>query len=147
MPRFVTIAGAQLGGIKRDEPREKVVARMIAHLRQAHARQAEVVVFPELALTTFFPRWWMTDQAEVDSFYEKEMPNEAVQPLFDEARKLGVGFYLGYAELAVEDGKARHYNTAILVDKSGNIVGKYRSVHLPAHADHRPNTAFQHLEP
>ncbi|HEX2889017.1 N-carbamoyl-D-amino-acid hydrolase [Vineibacter terrae] len=146
MARFLNIAGAQLGGIARNESRQSVVSRLIALLREAHGRGAEVVVFPELALTTFFPRWWMEDQAEIDSFFEKEMPSAATQPLFDAAKALGVGFYLGYAELAVQAGKTRHYNTAILVDRKGEIVGKYRKVHLPGHADHRPHMPYQHLE-
>jgi predicted amidohydrolase len=146
MARPIIIAGAQLGGIARDEPRPRVVARLIALLRDAHAQGAQVVVFPELALTTFFPRWWMEDQAEIDSFFETSMPNAATQPLFDEAKKLGVAFYLGYAELTAENGRPRHYNTAILVDKTGAIVGKYRKVHLPGHADHRPHMPYQHLE-
>lgn len=65
----------------RDEPRERVVARFVALLREAHARGARVVVFPELALTTFFPRWWMEDQGEIDAFFETEMPGPAMQPL------------------------------------------------------------------
>ena len=92
MARNINIAGAQLGGIARSEPRQRVVARLVDLLRDAHGRGAEVVVFPELALTTFFPRWWMEDQAEIDSFFEAEMPNAATQPLFDAARQLGVGF-------------------------------------------------------
>ncbi|MGD9912971.1 MAG: N-carbamoyl-D-amino-acid hydrolase [Rhizobiaceae bacterium] len=146
MPRFINIAGAQLGGIARNETRKQVVERMIALLHDAHKRGAEVVVFPELALTSFFPRWWMTDQAEVDSFYEREMPNADTQPLFDLAKKLGLGFYLGYAEIAEIDGKTRHFNTSILVDKTGTIIGKYRKIHLPGHADHRPHMPYQHLE-
>ena len=74
------------------------------------------------------------------------MPNNSTQPLFDEARKLGIGFYLGYAELCVEDGETRHFNTAILVDGAGNLVGKYRKVHLPGHAENEPERPFQHLE-
>ena len=146
MARNVNIAGAQLGGIARNESRQRVVGRLIDLLHDAHERGAEVVVFPELALTTFFPRWWMEDQAEIDSFFETEMPNAATRPLFDAARELGVGFYLGYAELVLENGKTKHYNAAILVDRAGKIVGKYRKVHLPGHADHRPNMPYQHLE-
>ena len=41
----------------------------------------------------------MENEADVDAFFEKEMPSPATQPLFDEAAKLGVGFNLGYAEL------------------------------------------------
>lgn len=146
MSRIVTLAGAQLGPIARSETRAEVVDRMIVLMRQAHERGADVVVFPELALTTFFPRWWMEDQAEVDSFFEREMPGPETARLFDTARELQVGFHLGYAELAEEDGAVRHYNTCILVDKAGTIIGKYRKVHLPGHADHRPQMPYQHLE-
>ena len=38
------------------------------------------------------------------------------------------------------------FNTSILVDKSGRIVGKYRKIHLPGHAEHEPWRPFQHLE-
>lgn len=34
-------------------------------MREAEARGADYVVFPELALTTFFPRWWMEEEAAV----------------------------------------------------------------------------------
>lgn len=146
MARHVNIAGAQLGPIARNESRQSVVARMIEMLREAHSRGAEVVVFPELALTSFFPRWWMENQDDVDAFFEREMPGAATRPLFETAQELGIGFYLGYAELAIEDGKPKHYNTAILVDRTGKIVGKYRKVHLPGHADHRPHMPYQHLE-
>ena len=146
MTRYLNIAGAQLGGIARNESRQSVASRLIELLRDARSRGAEVVVFPELALTTFFPRWWMEDQAEIDSFFEREMPGPATKPLFDAAKSLSVGFYLGYAELAEDNGATKHYNTSILVDRNGAIVGKYRKVHLPGHADHRPHMPYQHLE-
>jgi predicted amidohydrolase len=44
-----------------------VVKRLLDLLGQARARGCDLVVFPELALTTFFPRWWMEDQAEIDA--------------------------------------------------------------------------------
>jgi len=144
MARHLKIASAQLGPLNRADTREAAVKRLVALFREAAGMGAKFVVFPELALTTFFPRWWMEDQAEVDrAFFENAMPNPAVQPLFDLAREHGVGFYLGYAELTPEK---RRFNTAILVGPDGKIAGKYRKVHLPGHADHKPKAAFQHLE-
>ncbi|MCB2030356.1 MAG: N-carbamoyl-D-amino-acid hydrolase, partial [Rhodoferax sp.] len=35
---------------------------------------------------------------------------------------------------------------SILVAADGSIIGKYRKIHLPGHADHRPQTPFQNLE-
>src|SRR5437667_11213873 len=85
------VAAAQLGPIQRADRRADVVKRLLALLHEAKARGAELVVFPELALTTFFPRWWMEDQAEIDAFFETEMPGPETKPLFDEARRPGLG--------------------------------------------------------
>jgi len=146
MSRIVTVAAAQLGPIAKNESRQEVVARLIALMDQAAKGGADLIVYPELALTTFFPRWWIEDEAELESWFEREMPSPATQPLFDRAKALGIGFYLGYAEIAHEEGRKRHFNTAILTDKTGAIIGKYRKVHLPGHAEHEPWRAFQHLE-
>ncbi|MAC82476.1 MAG: N-carbamoyl-D-amino-acid hydrolase [Rhodobacteraceae bacterium] len=143
MTRKVVVAGAQLGPIARDEPRKSAVARMCDMLRIAAGRGARIVTFPELALTTFFPRWWTEDPAEIGQWFETEMPNAAVQPLFDLARQLGVGFHLGYAEMTPE---GQRFNTAILVDGTGTIVGKYRKIHLPGHFTNEDWRPFQHLE-
>jgi predicted amidohydrolase len=128
MSRPLTVAAAQSGPIQKAESRQAVVKRLCDLLDQANAQGVNFVVFTELALTTFFPRWYMTDEAEVDSWFEREMPNAATRPLFEKAAQYKIGFYLGYAELT-PDG--HHYNTAILVDRDGKIVGKYRKVHLP----------------
>ncbi len=146
MSRKLRAAVAQLGPIHLADSRASVVKRLIALLREAHAEGAKFVVFPELALTTFFPRWWMTDQAEIDKFFEAQMPGPETQPLFELARDLGIGFYLGYAELTEEAGQTRRYNTSILVAPDGRIVGRYRKIHLPGHSEHLPNAPFQHLE-
>jgi len=146
MARVLTVGAAQLGPIARDEPRSSAVDRMLTLMRKAHERGCGLVVFPELALTTFFPRWYMPRQEEVDAFFEAEMPNEATAPLFAESRRLGIGFHLGYAELVEGVGETRHFNSAILVDQTGQIVSKYRKVHLPGHSEHEPERPFQHLE-
>ncbi len=49
----------------------------------------------------------------------------------------------GYAELTPE---GRRFNSSILVDKTGRLIGKYRKVHLPGHAELDPERRFQHLE-
>jgi predicted amidohydrolase len=146
MPRIITVGAAQLGPIARSETRAQVVDRMLALMNAAKGNGCDLVVFPELALTTFFPRWYLPEQKEVDAFFEREMPGPETQRLFDAARWLGVGFYLGYAELVQEAGRTRRFNTAITVDKTGRIIGKYRKIHLPGHAEHEPWRRFQHLE-
>ena len=146
MGRIVHAASAQMGPIAKAETRKDTVKRLIALMREAKGRGAELVVFTELALTTFFPRWLIEDEAELDGYYEMSIPSAATQPLFDEAKKLGVGFYLGFAELVIEGNRKRRFNASILVDRSANIIGKYRKVHLPGHAEPQPNRVHQHLE-
>ncbi|MFN3688232.1 N-carbamoyl-D-amino-acid hydrolase [Salinarimonas sp.] len=141
--RKIRVAAAQLGPIQRDEKREAVVARMIALMDEAAREGADLVVYPELALTTFFPRWYHEDRAEADVWFERAMPNEATAPLFARAREHGMGMSFGYAELTPE---GRHFNTAILVDKAGAIVGTYRKIHLPGHDEFDPERTHQHLE-
>ncbi len=146
MSRKIIVGAAQLGPIARSDSRRVVVGRLIELMREAKARGCDLVVYPELALTTFFPRWYFEQQDEVDTWFEREMPGPDTQALFDEARRLAIGFYLGYAELAEQGGRVHHYNTSILVGKSGELIGKYRKIHLPGHTENEPWRPFQHLE-
>ena len=143
MSRYLTVAAAQMGPVQRHHTREQVVERLVALLRQAHGMGAELVVFPELALTTFFPRWFVDDISEADHWYERSMPNVATQPLFDEAKRLGVGFCLGYALL---DEQGRRWNVQTLVERDGSIVATYKKTHIPGHEHHEPDRPFQHAE-
>ncbi|MEN3293824.1 MAG: N-carbamoyl-D-amino-acid hydrolase, partial [Burkholderiales bacterium] len=73
--RKTGLAVAQMGPVHLADSREAVVRRLIEMLREARARQADLVVFPELALTTFFPRYWMDEADAVEKYFEKAMPN------------------------------------------------------------------------
>ncbi len=146
MPRYMTVGAAQLGPIARSDSRAVVVGRLLDLMHRAKHRGCDLVVFPELALTTFFPRWAMDDPDEIDAFYETEMPGPETQVLFDTARTLEIGFHLGYAELTHEDDRQRRFNTAILVGPDGTIIGKYRKIHLPGSAESVDGMAGQHLE-
>jgi predicted amidohydrolase len=141
--REIKVAGAQLGPIQKADSRQAVVARMLELMRQAKAEGCDLIVYPELALTTFFPRWHYEDRSDADIWFEREVPSAATRPLFAQARDFGMAMSFGYAELT-PDG--HHFNTSIFVDKSGAIVGKYRKVHLPGHAEHDPERSHQHLE-
>src|SRR5580692_1133127 len=99
MSRVIRVAAAQMGGTQKADPRERTLRRMVDLL----------------------------EGEALDVYFERSMPNPAVQPLFDRARQLGVGFYVGYAEIA-DDG--RRFNSSILVEPDGAVLGRYRKVHL-----------------
>ncbi|SME92662.1 Predicted amidohydrolase [Tistlia consotensis] len=146
MSRTRIFAVGQLGPISLADSKEAAVARLIALLREAHGRGAVWITFPELALTTFFPRYVYDDPADYDRFFEEGLPSPAMRPLFEVARELGIGFYLGFAEKVVEGGETHRYNTAILVERDGRVIGKYRKIHLPGTRDPIRKANFEHLE-
>jgi predicted amidohydrolase len=151
LSRIITVAAAQLGPIQQAEPRSVAVARMVRLMERAHRRGVELVVFPELALTTFFPRHYHADIELADHWFESAMPSNETAPLFEAAARYGIGFHLGYGEIAYEADEAgqvrkRRFNTAILVSPAGDVLLKYRKVHLPGHVEYDPKRRVQHLE-
>ncbi len=142
MTRVIRVAAAQMGPTQRANSRTDTLARLVVLLEKSAAAGATLVVFPELAFTTFFPRW-LLEETDVDGFCEPAMPNPQIQPLFDRALALGIGFSIGYGERTAENLR---YNSAILVAPDGSILGKYRKIHLPGSVEPRPDSRFQQLE-
>ena len=146
MSRIVRVGAAQMGGISRNEPKESVVEKLLGQMRRAQGEGCDIVVFPELALTTYFARWLIEDEDELDRFCEADMPSPATRPLFDEAARLEIGFHLGYAELAEENGVKRRFNSSVPVDKNGRIINRFRKIHLPGRFEPDPGFPAQALE-
>lgn len=143
MTRSLVLAACQMGPIQRSATRRETVDRLIHLLERAAGEKAALVVFPEMALTTFFPRWLIEDQSEIEAFFEASMPGPETQRLYDAAARLRVGFALGYSEIAREDG--RRFNTMDLVGPDGAFIGRYRKVHVPGAQELSPGTTV-HLE-
>src|SRR5215475_11915170 len=124
MPRLVKVAAAQMGAINEGTSREECVERMRALLEQAIAEGVEILAYPELCLTPYFPKRIRDD---ADQFFETEMPNKVVAPLLERAREAGVALHIGYAE---KDGP-RRFNSSIYIDADGSVLVVYRKIHLP----------------
>ena len=146
MTRTVRVAAGQLGPVQLEHTREQVVVRLLDLLHQAADAGCDLVVYPELALTTFFPRWFVDDITEADHYYERSMPDAATQPLFDEAKRLGVGFCLGYALLDDGPDGVHRWNVQTLVERDGSVVATFKKVHIPGHEENEPDRPFQHAE-
>ena len=142
MVRVIRIAAAQMGPTQRADSRGHTLGRLIALLESAHREGAELVVFPELAFTTFFPRWIMGGE-ELAAQFERAIPNPDVQALFDRAKALRVGFSIGYAE---ETPDGQRFNASIIVNADGVITGKYRKIHLPGSAEPLQGAVYNQLE-
>ena len=124
MARSLKVAAAQLGAINEGTSREEMVDRMLALLEQAIREAVEILAYPELALTPYFPKRLRDDY---DQFFEIEVPPKCLEPLLRRAGQAGVVCHVGFAEKA----GPRHFNTAILTDEQGALCGTYRKIHLP----------------
>jgi predicted amidohydrolase len=136
--RKIIVAGAQLGPIDMTTPRSDVLERCFKLMDEAKSKNVKLIVFPEIALTSFFPRHLIQDEDELETFFEQEVegdPTKApnMKPIFDKAREYGIDVSIGYAECADPTlTPHKHFNTAIYYSaKADKIVGKYRKVHLP----------------
>lgn len=141
--RTLTVSAAQLGPVPLSATRGETLARLIKLLEDAATAGAELVVFPEAALTPFFPHWLVRDKDELLGYFEEGLPGVGTQELFDAARKLGVAFVLGYAERTPDE---RLFNAAALVDERGEVIHRYRKIHLPGFLEVQQGAPFQNLE-
>ena len=123
MARTLKVAAAQTGAVLSDDMRPGVVAacRMV---EEAAKEQVQVICFPELFLTPFFPNRLIQDSAK----YFLELPSPILQPLLDLAREKAMALILPIGE---RSGKFC-YNAAAVFDRAGRHLGTYRKTHIPA---------------
>jgi N-carbamoyl-D-amino-acid hydrolase len=124
MPRHIKVAAAQMGPNNEGASREEIVERMQGLLERAVADKVELIAYPEMALTTYFPKKIRTD---FDQFFETEVPPKSLEPLLRRAAEARVAVHVGFCEKA--DGK--YFNTALLTDRDGRLCGTFRKIHLP----------------
>ncbi|MBI2907952.1 MAG: carbon-nitrogen hydrolase family protein [Chloroflexi bacterium] len=115
----VNIAGVQMEPIIFEK--EGNVAKMLAALRTAAGQGAQLIVFPEAALTGYC----FTSLEEAVPLTET-VPGPGTQRLAAACGELGVYAVFGLLE---KDGD-RYYNAVALLGPEG-FVGKYRKIHLP----------------
>ena len=96
--------------------------RVIKFIREAEKLKIDLLCFPELCLTTYFPKR-MYDS--IDSFTVPET-GSVIKDIIDTTRNMQLAVILPYAEKA-PDGV---FNTAAVIH-NGDIVGKYRKKHIP----------------
>ncbi|GAB7353498.1 hypothetical protein MBLNU459_g3946t1 [Dothideomycetes sp. NU459] len=121
---------------------------MVKLLEDAATRGAKIVLFPETAFTTFFPRHFIEDPTELESWFEHGDITTApdTHALFAKAQQLEIDISVGFAE-ATADGD--HFNSTIYYHaKSGSVLAKYRKIHLPGDVEPTadPTTTTQQLE-
>lgn len=112
---------------------------MITLLRDAATQGAKLVLFPEIAFTTFFPRYLILDEAELEDWFEHGdiLTAPRTRALFDTAHDLAVDIIVGFAE-ATDTGE--HFNSCVYYHAAtGSILSRYRKIHLPGDVEPLPD--------
>ena len=118
----ITVSAAQMA--PNSESIQENVERILTMMERAKSQGAELVAFPELALTPFFA----VKYTRQFKHYFVEDDSKEISWIRKKAEQLKLITIFGYAEVE----NVNYYNTAIVIDKAGKMVGKYRKVHLPA---------------
>lgn len=92
---------------------------------KAKAAGADLVVFPEMALTGYI----LSDQVYG---LAEQVPGPSVAKVEEIAHKTGLHIIFGMPELS-EKAQATVFNTSVLVGPKG-FIGKYRKMYLPTHS-------------
>lgn len=97
------------------------VSRMIASLDDARLASAQLVVFPECAVSGY-----CYDSREEAMPFAEEIPGPATMAMLEAAKRRNIHLVFGMLE---SEGNEL-FNSCVLLGPSG-IVGVYRKVHLP----------------
>lgn len=123
MLRDISIALAQIECKVGDK--EHNLDKMERNVKQAKDRDADLVIFPELALTGYLCRDLIYELAE-------PLPGSSTRYLENVAKKEDIHIVFGMPEQS-QKARATLYNTAVLLGPKG-LIGKYRKTHLPTHS-------------
>lgn len=99
--------------------KETNLLRMLQSIEEASEKEADYILFPELYLTGY-----VTDENLLTLAEPEDGPS--IMKLRQKAKEYATGAIIGFPE---KDGE-KLYNTALFIGKKGEIIGKYRKVHL-----------------
>jgi predicted amidohydrolase len=129
MSRTVRVAAAQMGPAS--EVAAENVPRLVGLIHAARVQGVQLIAFPELALTTYFPT--RVHDADWEGYFEDSLDSPNVATVRATACAAGMALVLPFAE------RAPHgcFNSAALFDADGSLLGLYRKMHIPGTAEPR----------
>src|SRR5438094_3521287 len=103
---------------------EENLCRAVEHVREAARRGAQIVCLPELFRSQYF-----CQVEDHDHFQLAEtIPGPSTSVLTNVARELNIVIV---ASLFEKRGAGLYHNTAAIIDADGELLGKYRKMHIP----------------
>jgi agmatine deiminase len=120
-PQIVTLALAQFSMVA--EP-EQNLEKALSYITQASKAGSDIVSLPELFRSPYF---CINEKSERD--YAEQLPGKVVPALIEAAKKNKIAIVGGSVYERSPEG--RLFNTAVVINKNGEMLGTYRKIHIP----------------
>ncbi|HVM80011.1 MAG TPA: carbon-nitrogen hydrolase family protein [Stellaceae bacterium] len=124
MSRTITVGAAQTGPVESEDMRT-MIPSALKMIDEAAGRGVNILTFGELFMSPFFPNR-LTEN--FDCFFTAP-DSDVIQEIRAAAKKAGLALILPFGERA----NSGMYNSAMVLDRKGNLVGSYRKTHIPAY--------------
>lgn len=101
---------------------KKNLAHALKMINEAARKGADIVCLPELFSSRYFPQYRGLPKIA------EPVPGPTTNALSDAAKRNNVVLVGGSV---YEKSQGKFYNTAVVFDQNGKLLGKYRKVHIP----------------
>jgi N-carbamoylputrescine amidase len=114
-----------LGQIAAEQTKEATIEKAVGFVNRAADQGADIIVFPEVGMTQFFPQF----RADSRWFAESEpIPGGATCNAMQKvASKRRIAIVVSIYECAIE---GVYYDSAAVIDKDGQLLGIMRMMHI-----------------
>lgn len=131
--KFITIGLVQT---KVSTDIKENIKKTVEMIGVAVKKGAKIIALQELFQTPYFPQW----EGKKKDNYAETLEGYTVTEMKKAAKKFGVCLIVPiYEKKAV-----RYYNTAIVIDHTGKIIGQYHKIHIPHDPGFYEKEYFEH---
>jgi Predicted amidohydrolase len=98
-------------------------------IRDAAEARADLVLFPELSFTSYYPRMSVEEREQTASDLAEPVPSPTTEAVAEVAEELGVVVVFNMLERDNDET----YSTSLVIEADGSVLGGTRAMHVPTH--------------
>ena len=139
LPREIVTAGIDLRGLWPEDKIEKRITDILRRMENVYVFEPDIICLPETFQTS-----WVREERSLDEYAEDEItPGPVTSIIADEAKKQNCYIVCPL----VTKNRGRYYNSALLINRKGEIDGVYHKAHLVPSEIEQGNRTPGTLEP